>query len=52
MHLNSILLQHVQERRFARIVQSQEEDLGALVVESYRRVGGGGENPGPNSRQT
>lgn len=43
MHLNPVLLQHVQESCLAGIVQTQEEDLRALVVEpctGLRKKGG------------
>lgn len=39
MHLDSVLLQHVQQRRLARIVEAQEQDLGTLVVQACQVTG-------------
>lgn len=35
--LHAVLLEHVQQRRLARVVQAQEEDLGGLVVQAQVR---------------
>ena len=35
--LDAVLLEHVQQRRLARVVQAQEEDLGGLVVQAQVR---------------
>lgn len=37
--LDAVLLQHVQQRRLAGIVQSQEQNLRVLVIEAWRDDG-------------
>lgn len=33
---DAVVLEHVQQRRLAGIVKTEEEDLGVLVVQTYR----------------
>lgn len=38
MHSHTVVLEHVQQRRLAGVVQSQEQDLGVLVVQACARA--------------